>query len=401
MKAPPSRRAPATAADLALMQGAPPPTGQHVTLANWQEGPYNRWSFQHVGELVPSATVTRGDGPIRPLEAEVDELDTLSLEGVACASTLGAFLEETYTDGFLVLQHGRIRYERYANSLAPATPHLLHSVSKSICGALTGKYVELGIVELDVPVQTYVPELWDSAFGNATVRHLLDMTASVDFNEEYADPKSEVQAQDRATDWRPRRAHDPENSYEFLRSLRGDGKHGRRFQYCSASTDALAWVLERATARRYPDLIAEAVWSRIGAEHDASVTVDSAGFAFANGGISVTLRDLARFGLHMLDGASGAHGDWLMRHVVGGNSALMDGSNFIATYPCGSYSTCWWCTGDDQGTFYGAGIYGQFLWVVPASGLVFVKLSSLPRALDLAVTADHHRAFHSLAASLA
>lgn len=398
------RRGPATAAELGLMEGAPPPAGQHVTLANWQEGPFNRWGFQHASELVPSAVVTRGDGPVLPLDDAAEDLDALRLAELPGSPTLAAFLEDTYTDGFLILQGGRIRYERYFNGMGPRTTHLLHSISKSFCGAVAGNLVERGLLDLGAPVSTYVPELWQSAFGDATIAQLLDMTAAVVFSESYEDPASEVQAQDRAAGWRPRRSEDPENSYVFLASLRGDGSHGERFQYCSATTDALAWVLERTSGRRYPRLLAETVWAAIGAEHDASITVDTAGFAFANGGLSVTLRDLARFGRLMLDGGGSdgfraAPAAWARRHL-GGDPALVAGSDFAAAYPNGSYSTKWWCTGDANGTFYGSGIYGQFLWIVPERSLVIAKLSSLPRPLDPAVTRDHHRAFHELAAVL-
>jgi CubicO group peptidase (beta-lactamase class C family) len=188
MKAPIERTGPATAAELALMQGAPPPPDRHVTLANWQEGPYNRWGFQHVGEIVPSAVISRGTGPVAELPARLEELGALPLDGVACASTLDQLLRESYTDGFLVLHEGSVRYERYFNGMGPRSLHLLHSISKSLCGALTGEFVELGIIDVAAPVRAYVPELWDSAFGDATIAQLLDMTAAVAFREDYADP---------------------------------------------------------------------------------------------------------------------------------------------------------------------------------------------------------------------
>jgi 6-aminohexanoate-oligomer exohydrolase len=384
----------ATASELALMQGAPPPADRQVTVANWQEGPFNRWGFQHVSEIVPSAVLSRGDGPVLMLERAEEDIGPLVDE----------FLERTYTDGFLVLRDGRILYERYFNGMTAHTTHLLQSVSKSYCSALAGWIVERGLVELERPVRDYVPELWDGGFGDATVDQLLDMTASVVFSEEYADPRSEVQAQDRAAGWRPRRPHDPESSYAFLRGLRKAAAHGRVFQYCSATTDVLAWVLERASGKRYTELLATELWPRVGAEHDASITVDSTGFGFANGGMAVTLRDLGRFGHLMLNGG-GVDGfrvtpaGWGTRHLSAG-PALMDG-DFRAAYPGGFYRAKWWCTGDELGTFYGVGIYGQYVWIVPRAGLVIAKLSSLPKALDPAVTRDHHLAFRRLADSLA
>lgn len=388
------------------MAGSPPDPGQLVTTASWQEGPKNRWAFQHVSELVPSAIVSRGAGPVLPLVSAPEDLSTVPLDGVTCGSTLEAFLQETYTDGFLVLRHGRILCERYFNGMQPETRHVLHSVSKSLCGVLTGTLVESGAVDLGAPVSTYVPELWDSAYGDATITQLLDMTASLEFNEDYADPDSDVHAQDRAAGWRPRRIEDPESSYDFLRALSRNGAHGHSFQYCSATTDVLAWVLERATGRRYQELLADELWSRIGAEHDAFVTVDEAGFAFANGGVSASLRDLARFGHLVLSGGSaGKHRTcspaWAARIRAGSDPKLMKGTDFAREFPQGSYRTQWWLTGDETSPFFGVGIYGQFVWIGPAAGIVIVKLSSLPIALDPTITRDHHRAFASVATAVA
>jgi len=399
-------RSPATAGDLGLMAGSPPEAPQLVTIGSWQEGPKNRWAFQHVSELVPSAVVSRGTGPVLPLPAATEQLADVPLEGVSCGSTLEAFLHATYTDGFLVLRDGRILCERYFNGMQPATRHVLHSVSKSLCGVLTGTLVESGVVDLGESVSTYVPELWDSAYGDATVAQLLDMTASLEFNEDYADPDSHVQAQDRAAGWRPRRIEDPQSSYDFLRALGPNGAHGRSFQYCSATTDVLAWVLERASGRRYQDILADELWSRIGAEHDAFVTVDEAGFAFANGGVSVSLRDLARFGRLVLGGGSaGEHracsAAWAARIRAGSDPKLMKGTDFAREFPRGSYRAQWWLTGDETSPFFGVGIYGQFVWIDPAAGVVIVKLSSLPKALDPAITRDHHRAFAAVAAAVA
>ena len=388
-----------------LMQRSRPGLSRQVMSDSWQEGPANRWAFQHVTEILPCAVVSRGEGPVLPLVADHRDLARLRLRGIPGRPTLRTFLRTSSTDGLLVLRDGGVVFEQYLNGMQPTTRHLLQSVSKSLCGALTGELVGDGLVDLDAVASAYVPELSGSAFGDATVTQLLDMTASIEFTEEYADPGSDVQTQDRAAGWRPRQAGDPGNSYQFLRSLRQKGAHGRVFQYCSATTDALAWVLERATGSRYADLLADVVWSRIGAEHDAFITVDTAGFALANGGISVSLRDLARFGHLMLrGGSSGAHQafrpEWVAGTRAGAGPDLMRGTDFAALYPEGSYRANWWLTGNDRGTFLATGIYGQYLWIDPSTNLVIAKLSSLPAALDPAVRVAHHRAFAAIAESL-
>ena len=393
------------AADLGLMSGSPPDPSQLVTTASWQEGPKNRWAFQHVSELIPSAVVSRGAGPVLPLDPAPLDLSRTRLEGVESAPTLEVFLHETYTDGFLVLRDGQLVCEQYFNGMRADSRHLLQSVSKSLCGVVTGGLIESGIVALDATVATYVPELWQSAYADATISQLLDMTAAVAFTEDYADPDSDVQAQDRAAGWRPRRLEDPASSYDFLTTLRGNGSHGQAFQYCSATTDVLAWVLERATGRRYPELLADELWARIGAEHDAFVTVDAAGFAFANGGVSVTLRDLARFGHLVLNGgAVGEHracsAEWAATIRAGSDPGLLRGTDFGREFPEGSYRAQWWLAGNEHGALEARGIFGQFLWLDPATNVVVAKLSSLPQAHDPAVNRDHHRAFAAIAAAV-
>ena len=396
--------APATADDLALMAGSPPTGERAVSVKSWQEGPHNRWAFQHVTELVPAAVLSRGAGPALDLRSSHTDLDDLALpELLSGATTLGEFLQASATDGFLILSRSAVVYERYLNGMRPETRHLLMSVSKSLCGILVGRLVETGVLDLDAAAADYVPELWESAYGDATVSQLLDMTASLEFREDYADQRSHVQTQDRVAGWRPRRLDDPFDGYEFLRSLRGGSAHGQAFQYCSATTDALAWVLERATGRRYPQLLAD-VWGDVGAEHDAFVTVDASGFAFANGGVCTSLRDLARFGLLTLRGGSyGSHRiaseEWIARTRAGGDPTHARGTEFAKGYPGGSYRNQWWVTAPGA-SFYGTGIYGQFLWIDPDADVVIVKLSSLPAALDYNVVRDHHVVFRTLCKAL-
>ena len=346
-----------------------------VTLDNWQNAPANRWAFQHVDEVVTTAVVSRGDGLTtdlidarRPLTSAADE-----------------FLDNTCTDGFLVLRGREIVAERYFNVMTESTRHLFMSVSKSLCSAVFGQFVVSGQIDVTVPVPRYIPELADSAYGDATVQEVLDMTVAVEFDETYDDPASEVQTEDRVAGWRSPRVGDPTDTYEFLATLRKSGVHGAAFSYCSANTDVLAWILERVTGGRYAELLSARLWSKIGVEHDAYVTVDGSGFPSANGGVCGTLRDLARFGRLVLDGGADQAGvvvipaAWIADVRRGGNRAAAE-ETMRGVHPNGSYRNQFWISGDDDGSFYGVGIHGQYVWMNPTTDVVIVKLSSLPQA---------------------
>lgn len=396
-----ARPAPVTAEQLGLMQGSPTALGRQVTLANWQDSPFNRWAFQHLSEIIPSAIVHRGDGPVLPLIADAADFDGVQIASTGGILTLDEWLAATYTDGLIVLNGDRVLFEHYDNGMRPATRHLLMSISKSLCGALAGRFVARGELDPQQPVRSYVPELEHSAFGDATIQQMLDMAVALDFNEDYHDPFSHVQAQDRAVNWRPQRPGEPTSAYEFLIGLQRTGRHGERFQYCSAVTDALAWVLERVADRRYPQILEEELWSLIGVEHDATITVDRAGFGVANGGVSCTLRDLARFGRVVLASGDGPVGpvipaDWLAEPRAGGDRRLVQGTLLTELHPRGSYHNQWWCTGDADGCFYGVGIYGQYLWLNPAADVVIAKFSTLPKATDPDASRTHINGFRAL-----
>lgn len=344
------------------------------TIDTWQDPPHNRWAFAHLGEIVPSAVISR-----LPPSADVvrERLDVLT----SALPDLVQRLEQTFTDAFLVLRGGDVVAEYYRAGFAPHDRHLIMSVSKSLCGVVVGALVDDGMIDPARRIADYVPELAGSVYDGPTVQHALDMVIQVDYDEDYLDPASEVQTQDRSSGWRSRHAGDPADDYEFLTTLRGDGSVGV-FQYCSADTDVLAWVVERVTGRRYSDVLSERLWSKLGADHDATITVDSAGFGYANGGVSCTARDLARVGRMMLDGGAAPGGrvvsqGWVDAIMAGGDPDAMAGG-MGEEFPDASYTRQWWCFGNDRGNVSGLGIHGQNLWLDPLTDSVIVKLSTWP-----------------------
>jgi len=346
------------------------------TLDSWQEPPHNRWAFAHLGEMVPSAAVSR-----RPVNAPGHALARLGAIA-AQLPDLEQRLEQTYTDAFLVLRGTEVVAEYYRAGFAPDDRHLLMSVSKSLCGTVVGALVDEGRIDPAQPVTEYVPELAGSVYDGPSVLQVLDMQISIDYNEDYVDPASEVQTHGRSAGWRTRRHGDPADTYEFLTTLRGDGSTGE-FQYCSANTDVLAWIVERVTGLRYVEALSTYLWAKLDADRDATITVDQTGFGFANGGVSCTARDLARVGRMMLDGGVAPGGrvvsqGWVESVLAGGSREAMPDEGFTSAFPEGSYTRQWWCTGNERGNVSGIGIHGQNLWLDPRTDSVIVKLSSWP-----------------------
>jgi hypothetical protein len=254
---------------------------------------------------------------VRLLPIGLVDTDNIRIRGAKDrVLSLDDFLMAASTDSLVILHRGRIIVERYADGMTAETPHILMSVSKSLLGLLTGILVSEGILDPDRQVTTVIPEVSETAYKGATLRHLLDMRTGVAFDEDYTATSGPIVEYRKATNWHPPGPGDrPSDLRSFYQCLRAsDGRHGGRFHYVSPNTDLLGWVIERATGQRFADLMSRYIWKPMGAQHSAYITVDRLGAPRCAvdrlgaprcaGGICATARDLARLGQVVADGGA-------------------------------------------------------------------------------------------------
>jgi CubicO group peptidase (beta-lactamase class C family) len=396
--------------DAGLMSGFPPPPDRRIGAAQVYTDPRRtHWFMQHAREVQRTADISVRHRPIACLEEAPVLLDDLELvdvgdEGASVPPGTWSFpdmLAATDTDGILLLRDGRVLCERYFGSLRSVTPHLWHSITKSLGSCVAANLAERGLLDPDGAVIDHVPELADSAYGEARVRHLLDMTVGIRYVEDHEDFDAEDSRLDRLCGLKPRRAGDePGSIYDFARTVKPQGEHGSVLHYVSLNSDVLGWVLERATGTPMAELIREEVWAKLGAEHDAYITLDGAGSALLDGGLCSSLRDLARFG-QMLAQDGRWNGSrvvpfwWLDDARRNGDEAAFAASEDPDMLPGGSYRSCFWVAKPDAGrtVLLGIGMYGQMLYVDAGAGVVIAKFSSQPRA---GVAGPVTRQFHAL-----
>lgn len=367
------------------------PTDRHaITLDNWRVAPAPRWSFQNVRELIPTAEICLAAGDAEP-PAEAGPLPGLVIaypDGERL--TLDDHLHRSGADALIAMRDGAVIAEWQADNLVPERPHTLFSISKSVTGMLAGIAAGDGLLDPDAAITRYVALPRDCVYAGARVRHLLDMTVDLAFEEDYLDRDSVFGRYRRAMLWNPEHGHGPtEMMAELLASLKPAGTgHDRRFFYASPNTDMLGLVIEGATGRRYADYLGERLWRPMGARGMAYVTVDRAGTARAAGGICATGRDLARFGQLVLDGGRGIiPAGWIEDMRLNGDARAWAEGNFNDMFPRGRYRSCWYDVGDDRGSFCAVGIHGQWLWIDPVSRLVLARLSSRAAPSDDLATA--------------
>ena len=379
------------------MIGFPPALDDRWSLANWQNAPHNRWAFQHLREVVPTARVGRGSTVAQPfpVASPLDEQQVVwRFDG--SSGTVADVLADTFTDGFLVLHDGKLVTEHYPSGMSPDRTHVMMSVSKSVVGCVVGMLAGSGALDVTAAVDYYIPELALAGYRGATIQDVLDMRSGISFSEEYLKPDAEVRLLEQVIGWAPREQLVlPTSMYEYLATLQANRPHGTAFEYRSCETDILGWVCERASGIRMPELLSTLIWSRIGAEQDMDAAVDPAGAVFHDGGLAATLRDLGRFGQMLLDG--GAVGGeqvvpagWIADSLAGGaDSREKFAASGNATWlPGGAYRNQFWLPGNGREVLLCLGIHGQMIWIEPARRLVVVKLSSWPLPQDVAKLLD-------------
>ncbi len=371
-----------------------------VTLANWRTAPYSTHAFHHVDRIIPVSPINRS-GRVWELSTDPQSIDTIVFEDQhGQERQLTEVLDTTATRGLVVLRGGRIVAERYLHGYDGTRPHILFSVSKSLTGALTGILVDQGRIDPESPVVEYIPEVSRSAYGDCTVRHVLDMTVSTSFSEAYLDKSGEFARYRRAMLWNPvEPGQDPGTLHAFLASLsRAPEPHGKVFHYLSPNSDLLGWLLERASGQDFTGLFSDLIWKPLGAEARAYVTVDAIGSPRTAGGICMLPRDLARFGEMMRLGGKSILPDWWVQDIRGGgNSEPWKKGNFFHLLPAGRYRSQWYQTGSPSGAFGGIGIHGQWLWVDPQREVVIAKVSAQEDPENEDIDFTLMRAFEAIA----
>ncbi len=267
-----------------------------VTLANWDlGGEPSAWTYLHAGELLGSTEIPTL-GPEAPLaSAEAPEAAGFLVEpGV----TLDEYVAHGPVSGIVVVRRGTVVYERYPR-MAPDDRHLLMSVSKVFASVLIGMLEERGAIDLRSAVDAIIPGLEGSGWDGVPVRDVLDMASGIGCLEDapgaYSDPGHPFYRFEASLGWRP--AHSPATTYAYVAGLPSHRPHGEVFEYTSVNTFVLSWLVERVTGTSYAEMLRREIWSRAGFEAPAQLCSSPAGAPASHGGLSMRLRDLARFGM--------------------------------------------------------------------------------------------------------
>ncbi|NWN83281.1 MAG: serine hydrolase [Halomonas sp.] len=396
--------------EMGWMQGFPP-SKEHTLSAvdgSFFEFPALRWSVVHMRQFLPTVNVSRGLGAPNEFEYALDSgIDDVEFtpRGGDEPMTWQASLAENYTDGIMILHHGKPVYERYFAEMKEDRKHAAMSVTKSFTGILAATLVAEDKLDREAAVTDYVPELADSAFGDATVGQVMNMTTCLAYSEDYADPEAEIWDYAKASNPLPRAGSDngPSGTFDYLKTLEKEPQcaHGDAFAYKTPNADALGWIVSRAADTSLAELLSTTIWSRLGMEQSAYYQVDAKGMPASGGGLSAGLRDMARVGQMLLDDGAWRGEQILPQAAIadmraGGSQEAFARSDHPELEGW-SYKDMWWMTHNDHGAFAARGVHGQTLYIDPTADMVIVRFASHPVAANAANDATSLPAYQAVA----
>ena len=298
--------------------------------------------------------------------------DTYFFEGEQMSLEQG--LSHFKTDGLIVLHNGDLLYENYWNGNTSTSKHIAFSVTKSFVSALVGIAHHDGLIDsIEDPITKYLPDFNGTGYEGVRIKDILQMSSGVKWNEDYADPDSDIN--------RFGRTIARGSSFrDFAKTLKREKEPGSFHHYVSIDTQILGFLLAEVTGMPLKEYLYKKLWNKIGMEDEAYFIVDNDGVEMALGGLNATLRDYAKFGLLYAN-----RGKWNGEVVVPpawvdashktDAPHLIPGEHELSSSPWG-YGLQWWVPGFPDTDYTASGVYNQYIYINPLENIVIAKTSS-------------------------
>ena len=320
--------------------------------------------FRNIDKFGEIRNVAAGDTPY-PLPDAVTELHDIVFEYQGEVWTVDRYIEHHKVAGLLVVKDGSVVFERYALGNTRESRWISFSVAKSVTSLLVGAALQDGyIASVDDKITDYLPRLKNSSYDQSSIRNVLQMSSGVEWNEDYADPESDINQVPWST----------LQMVEYLRNKPRSFEPGEKFNYNTAETNLVGDFLRSAIGNNLSTYLSHRIWKPFGMERDAFwVLTDDGGGEFGGSSLNATLRDFARIGLFVLnDGV-----------LPDGTRVLPEGwiaESITPSEGYEGYGYLWWLRG--RGEFAASGIFGQAIHIDPTHQIVIAQHSARDAASD-------------------
>ncbi len=346
-------------------------------------------TFSNTDKLFPTRTIKAGNKPYPlPMSDNPLPIKGLSISSGEKKYDLFDYMTLNRVVGLLILKDGKIVFEHYDFGFTPSDRWMSMSVAKSFTSTLVGAAINDGFIgSINDPVTNYILQLKGSAYDNVSLRNLVMMSSGVKWDETYTDPASDRR---KYLEFQIA-SNKPGAVFDLLRSQPKASEPGTVFNYNTGETSLIGEIVRAATKKNLADYLSEKIWMPLSMESDALWWLDAPtpnGHEVAGSGVLATLRDFARFGQFILNGAQ-----------IGGKKIVPDWWLAEATKlqvrltGDWSYGYQWWPVnaqvgGVHEGAFMGRGSVGQYLYINPKEKIVGVGLGARPKMTGKDVIKD-------------
>lgn len=361
----------------APISGSPPPPassqelGARENILFWTPA-QQQYSYRNMELIFPMRTISHSAGsphPVYELTSAPVDMSGLRYGYQGATYSLDDFVSLNRIAGLIVVKDGRILVERYAAGHAATSKWTSFSVAKSVTSMLVGAAVRDGFLTLDDQLTKYVPQLAGTAYAGVTIRHMLQMSSGVAWNEDYDDPNSDV-----ARYAASMRTNGTAGLIGYVAALPRVAAPGTRFNYNTGETHLLGVALKAALNQSLSSYLSAKIWSAFAMESDAlwMLPIEN-GDELSGCCISATLRDYARIGIFAMGGGVLPNGvrvlpeDWMQQSTTPAPTA-------------NNYGYLWWLAG--SGNYYASGLFGQTIQVYPNDRIVIAMQGYWPTGAD-------------------
>ena len=279
------------------------------------------------------------------------------------------FIKRRATTALMVIKNNEVTFENYYLGTKDTDKRISWSMAKSFVSVLFGMQVDAGKIDIEQPVDFYLPEMKGSGYENVKIKHVLQMSSGVKWNEDYQDFNSDINKMGRVLAIG--------GSLDVMTTeLQAESESGKAFHYVSMDTHVISMIVRRVSGQSLVQLLQNNIWNKLGMEGNATWITDSQGTAFALGGLNVMTRDYARFGQLLLN-----NGSWNGEQLVSKRwitSATTAGADYLKPTKdkLGYGYQIWLPPEAEAGEFFCVGVYGQYIYVNQKENIVIVKNSA-------------------------
>lgn len=333
--------------------------------------------FRSMGEILPYRTINASESA-SPLARETRN-DTVSYDWEGADKPISDWMNESATTGLIVMRDGVVVHEEYGLDADAETRHTSWSVGKSFVATLIAIAMEEGhIANLDQTAEMFAPQYGGTAYGQTTLRHLLMMSAGVDFNEDYGAADSDI------NNLFVNAAFYRRDIDQIVAGVERNREPGEDLHYVSANTQVLSAVVRGIYNAPLAEIVEEKLWRPLGMSGSAYWNQNAPGengMAVGYCCLNAKLEDYARMGqFYLQDG------------IWEGERILPDGWVTLATRPNApfqaagpesryrhrGYGLHFWVPDNHDGEYFMAGVYGQYVWVDERRGIVIARTAADP-----------------------